>query len=57
MKLSQEHKDKISLKVAGKLNPMYGKTHSEEARRKIALSRIGKAPWNKGLKKKRVKNG
>ena len=57
IKLSQEHKDKISLKVAGKLNPMYGKTHSEEARRKISLSRIGKAPWNKGLKKKRVKNG
>lgn len=53
LKLSQEHKAKISLKVAGKLNPMYGKTHSEEARRKISLSRIGKVPWNKGLKKEK----
>ena len=28
-----------------------GKTHSEEARRKISLAHKGKIPWNKGLKK------
>jgi hypothetical protein len=28
-----------------------GKIFSEEHRRNIALSRIGKTPWNKGLKK------
>ena len=37
-----------SEKVSGKNNPMYGKTHSSEARKRISESKIGKTPWNKG---------
>ena len=48
--LSNETKKKISLKVKGKKNPMFGKTHSAAAKRKISLSKIGRIPWNKGLK-------
>lgn len=29
---------------------MLGKNHSEETKRKIALTRIGKSSWNKGMK-------
>ncbi len=48
--LSNETKKKISMKVKGKNNPMFGKTHSVTAKRKISLSKKGKIPWNKGLK-------
>jgi len=34
----------------GEMSPMYGKTHSEETREKIRLSRIGRNPGNKGKK-------
>ena len=47
--LSNKTKKKISIKVKGKNNPMFGKTHSAEARRKISLSKIGRIPWNKGI--------
>ena len=33
---------------SGKNHPMFGKTHTEEARKKISLSRTGCIPWNKG---------
>jgi hypothetical protein len=33
---------------SGKNHPMFGKTHTEEARKKISLSRTGQSPWNKG---------
>ena len=49
--------------MTGKKNPFYGKTHSEKAKKKIRLSRLGKKtseetlvkmrgriPWNKGKK-------
>jgi hypothetical protein len=41
--------NEISLKVKGKKNPMFGKTHSAAVRRKISLSKIGRTPWNKGI--------
>ena len=52
MKLSEEHKKSIGLGVKGEKNGMFGKTHCKEARKKISLSKIGKTPWNKGLKMK-----
>ena len=33
---TKEQKEKISIRVAGEGNPMYGKTHTEDARKKIA---------------------
>lgn len=36
-----------SLAMAGENNPMYGKTHSEESRKKIANASKGKTPSNK----------
>jgi hypothetical protein len=51
---------KISIRLKGKNNPMFGRTgsknpmykkgHSKEARKKISLANIGRTPWNKGLK-------
>lgn len=35
---------------AGKNHPMYGKKHSDEARRKMSIANKGRTPWNKGLK-------
>ena len=46
--LSNETKKKISIKVKGENNPMFGKTHSEVARKKMSLSKKGRTPWNKG---------
>ena len=42
-------------KYAGKKNPYYGKTHSEEVKRKISVNAkkayaAGHQPWNKGKK-------
>ena len=41
-------KDK-SISMIGNKNIMFGKTHTIEARKKIAEKRIGIPPWNKGL--------
>ena len=51
---------KISIRFKGKNNPMFGRTgskhpmykksHSKEARKKISLANIGRTAWNKGLK-------
>jgi len=38
--ISNEHKKKLSIAFAGEKNHMWGKTHDEEAREKIRLSRI-----------------
>ena len=32
----------------GENNPMYGKKHSEETRRKMREAHLGQIPWNKG---------
>ena len=42
--------------VAGELNPMYGKTHSEEARQKIRDSKIGLKQSAKTVAKRVAKN-
>lgn len=34
----------------GEKNPMYGKHHSKESKKKISLSRMGSKSWNEGLK-------
>lgn len=51
---------KISIRLKGKNNPMFGRTgsknpmykkgHSKEARKKISLANTGRTAWNKGLK-------
>lgn len=38
-----------SERLKGPNNPMYGKTHSIEAREKMSVARKGQVPWNKGL--------
>lgn len=56
--LSQETKDKIGAAHRGRKypersginHPMFGKTHSPEARRKISESHKGRVSWNKGKK-------
>lgn len=52
MKLTDEHKKNIGNGVKGEKNGMFNKTHSKEARLKISKSKIGKIPWNKGIKYK-----
>jgi len=37
-------------RMPGKLNPMYGKTHTLESRNKISNSKKGKPSYNKGVK-------
>jgi hypothetical protein len=48
-----EVKQKISKankgRLAGKNNPMYGNTHTEEARKKISEKAQGRTPWNLGV--------
>ena len=39
VKISDERKKEMSDKSKGKLNPFYGKKHSEESRRKISNSK------------------
>ena len=36
-------------KQVGELNPMFGKTHSDNAKLKMSKDRKGKPTWNKGL--------
>lgn len=49
---SNEVKQKISKankgRLAGKNNPMYGNTHTEESRKKISEKAQGRTPWNLG---------
>jgi group I intron endonuclease len=48
--VSEETRKKMSESKKGELNTFYGKKHTKESREKIRLSRIGKAPYNKGIK-------
>ncbi|KKM94045.1 hypothetical protein LCGC14_1202250 [marine sediment metagenome] len=47
-KLSKETRKKISEAFSGKKHPMYGKHHSEEAKRKIRISTINQIKKQKG---------
>lgn len=61
-------KEKLSDSNKGEKNPFFGKTHTEsvkeklrrplleETKRKISQSKMGKSPWNKGLKGNQLKN-
>jgi len=40
---------KKPVRLIGKDNPMYGKTHTKEARQKIRLSKLGKPSMTKGI--------
>jgi len=40
--ITQKHRDAISRKVSGELNPMYGKTHSSDTIEKIRKKAIGR---------------
>jgi hypothetical protein len=51
IKRTEEYKKKLSAAKMGSRGTFNGKTHSEEARRKISLAGKGKIPWNKGLSK------
>ena len=42
------HADHARIHNKGELNNMYGKTHTEEARRKISAANKGRSAWNKG---------
>ena len=47
---AKTEKEKIRKeKQVGELNPMFGKTHSNEAKAKMSVDRKGKPTWNKGL--------
>lgn len=41
------HTEHARLHNKGKLNPMYGKTHTAEARKKVSDANKGKPSWNK----------
>jgi hypothetical protein len=42
-KLSKGHREKISSSISGENNPMYGKKHSEESKRKMSNSARNRA--------------
>jgi hypothetical protein len=51
---TQEQKDRLKgprPSISGENNPMFGKTHTKEARDKISVAHIGREAWNKGVKK------
>jgi hypothetical protein len=48
--VSQKTKEKMKVRMQGKNNPMYNKSHSKELIEQIRLKNIGKISWNKGLK-------
>jgi len=47
-KLTKEFKNKISLSLMGKNNPLFGKHHSQEAKIKMSLAKKGKPSHKKG---------
>ena len=42
------HAEHARIHNSGELNSMYGKTHTQEARKKISESKKGRPSWNKG---------
>ena len=54
--MGEEHKIKLSEKLEGKNNPNYGKSCSEETRRKISIKKKGKSPSDE-TRRKQSKSG
>lgn len=48
MKLSEEHKQKLSESKKGKKNPFFGKTHTDEVKKKMRESHKGEKHHNFG---------
>lgn len=47
---AKTEKEKVrKSKLTGSANHMFGKSHSDESRKKMSTNRKGKATWNKGL--------
>lgn len=47
---AKSEKEKLrKSKRKGELNSMFGKTHTDESKHKMSISRKGKSTWNKGL--------
>ena len=46
----EEHKKKLSERMRGENHPMYGRKMSEQEKERLRRLRLGKSPWNKGLK-------
>lgn len=55
--LSEVERERVSKNMSGENNPMFGKTHTEEARNKISKSKIGSSVSDENKKKlsKRMK--
>lgn len=49
LKISDINKGNPKLSHPGKSNPMYGKHHTEESRKRMSEHRRGQLPWNKGI--------
>lgn len=47
--LSTKHKENISQSLIGEKNPFYGKTHTEESKKKMSKKRKGELAWNSKL--------
>ncbi len=50
-KLSEEHKRKCSKALRGEKHPMFGKTHTDETKKKISKSHIGIKPSKEARQK------
>lgn len=49
IKISRSNKRNPKLSHPGKSNPMYGKHHTEESKKRMSEHRKGQLPWNKGI--------
>ena len=51
------HSEHAMIHKKGEKNPLYGKHHSLETRRKMSVAHTGKSPTNKGKRFKWINNG